>query len=235
MISLPHTRRSSSRPVKKQQMQAHRSLRGAGGHRSTQVPIRIARLVRPRPIRVSCSSSNFGTTTTTAVTSEAKEQQQQEEQQPSLPSSSQAEQDAGQQQLKLRVQVIPSIDKVWHSTGSSRKGFSHAHTASSAAAPVCQPLNLHCHLLPQVAQEEWDAVVSAQAEVNPFLKWAFLNALEVSGSAVRTSACPADSATHLLIAAAVAGWLVGWRAQPSPIDMHTSSWGQHALTSVYDT
>lgn len=65
------------------------------------------------------------------------------------------------QQLKLRVQVIPSIDKV--------------------------------------SQEEWDAVVSAQAEVNPFLKWSFLHALEVSGSAVSSwqRPCSCTCATRL--------------------------------------
>jgi hypothetical protein len=46
----------------------------------------------------------------------------------------------------------------------------------------------------QVSQEEWDAVVSAQTEVNPFLKWSFLNALEVSGSAVST--CAACEVCH---------------------------------------
>jgi hypothetical protein len=49
-------------------------------------------------------------------------------------------------------------------------------------------------LFVQVSQEEWDAVVSAQTEVNPFLKWSFLNALEVSGSAVST--CAACEVCH---------------------------------------
>jgi predicted N-acyltransferase len=38
----------------------------------------------------------------------------------------------------------------------------------------------------QVPQHEWDALVEAQSETNPFLKWAFLHALEVSNSAVST-------------------------------------------------
>jgi hypothetical protein len=60
--------------------------------------------------------------------------------------------------------------------------------ASSTQACDC----CACFVLLQVSQEEWDAVVSAQDEVNPFLRWSFLNALEVSGSAVRISCslCP---------------------------------------------
>lgn len=56
------------------------------------------------------------------------------------------------------------------------------HVCTATLTMLCPAL---CVLL-QVSQEEWDAVVSAQAEVNPFLKWSFLNALEVSGSAVCT-------------------------------------------------
>jgi predicted N-acyltransferase len=40
-------------------------------------------------------------------------------------------------------------------------------------------------VLLQVPQAEWDALVEAQAEVNPFLRWAFLHALEASKSVVR--------------------------------------------------
>lgn len=36
----------------------------------------------------------------------------------------------------------------------------------------------------QVPQEDWDELVIAQEEVNPFLKWNFLHILEASGSAV---------------------------------------------------
>jgi predicted N-acyltransferase len=36
----------------------------------------------------------------------------------------------------------------------------------------------------QVAQQEWDALVSSQPEVVPFMKWSFLHILEASGSAV---------------------------------------------------
>jgi hypothetical protein len=48
-------------------------------------------------------------------------------------------------------------------------------TTSAAAVAVC---------VCQVTAAEWDALVAAQAEVNPFLKWAFLHALEASKSAV---------------------------------------------------
>jgi hypothetical protein len=77
-------------------------------------------------------------------------------------------------------------------TGSSKQGFS-SHAPHPTQLLPCLPSNLHLHLLlpTQVSQEEWDAVVSAQAEVNPFLKWAFLNALEVSGSAVSSTLLPA--------------------------------------------
>lgn len=43
---------------------------------------------------------------------------------------------------------------------------------------------LHLDGCMQVSQSEWDSLVEAQEEVNPFLKWAFLNALEASKSAV---------------------------------------------------
>ena len=45
--------------------------------------------------------------------------------------------------------------------------------------------------LVQVSQAEWDACATGSGEVNPFLLWAFLHALEESGSAVRPSLpCP---------------------------------------------
>lgn len=42
-------------------------------------------------------------------------------------------------------------------------------------------------LILQVSQQDWDSLVTAQEEVNPFLKWTFLHILEASGSAVRPS------------------------------------------------
>ena len=36
----------------------------------------------------------------------------------------------------------------------------------------------------QVKQSDWDGCATGSGEVNPFLLWAFLNALEESGSAV---------------------------------------------------
>ena len=36
----------------------------------------------------------------------------------------------------------------------------------------------------QVNQEDWDACATGSGEVDPFLLWSFLNAMEVSGSAV---------------------------------------------------
>ena len=39
----------------------------------------------------------------------------------------------------------------------------------------------------QVSRAEWDALVHAQQEVNPFVAWDWLHALEESNSAVRVS------------------------------------------------
>jgi predicted N-acyltransferase len=52
----------------------------------------------------------------------------------------------------------------------------------------------------QVPAQEWDALVEAQSEVNPFLRHAFLHCLEASGSAVRSADCiPLLPARSLLL------------------------------------
>jgi len=138
-------------------------------------------------------------------------------------SGQQPQQEHREQQLNLRVQVIPSIDKVCIPTPSSGddppgpKGGSasvsyEVRLQLSYPYPVSQRVLTHdvhtkiCQLMSipsasvgrspnntwqcwygccaQVPQQEWDAVVCAQSEVNPFLKWSFLNALEASSSVV---------------------------------------------------
>lgn len=77
-------------------------------------------------------------------------------------------------EIVLRLQVIPSISQVRFALWLCFYMLLRC-CASDGACPA------HMH---QVKQADWDACATGSGEVNPFLLWAFLNALEESGSAV---------------------------------------------------
>ena len=106
--------------------------------------------------------------------------------------------------LELRVMVVSSISQVGGpallTRLCSRPALPPAPSstctptpagpsarASSLPPPPSSTLRAASHPPParvQVGQEEWDELATSGGEVNPFLLWSFLHALEASGSAV---------------------------------------------------
>lgn len=80
---------------------------------------------------------------------------------------------------------------------------------SEAAAPGPVKLNLRIQLvssLDAVGREEWDRCATGSGEVNPFLLWDFLYALEASKSAVKEEGWLAQ---HVLVRDDDTGELLG--------------------------
>lgn len=74
----------------------------------------------------------------------------------------------------------------------------------------------------QVQQADWDACATGDGEVNPFLLWAFLNALEESGSAVKEEGWLAQ---HVLLYNDSTSELVGC----VPLYLKTHSYGEYVF------
>ncbi|KAF8061287.1 hypothetical protein HT031_004377 [Scenedesmus sp. PABB004] len=105
--------------------------------------------------------------------------------------------------------------------------------AASEGGAAREQLQLKVQVLTSIAEvgeAEWDALVGAQAEVNPTLKWRFLHILEDSGSAAPNEGWGAQ---HVTVRDARSGALLG--AAPAYLKAHSygefvfdSSWANYA-------
>ena len=82
-------------------------------------------------------------------------------------------------QIVLKLQVATSISEVQASAYLARICIPHRPARTIKVLKYVQ----------QVKQSAWDACATGSGEMNPFLLWSFLNALEESGSAVSGHLC----------------------------------------------
>eukprot|EP00878_Enallax_costatus_P021694 GHUV01022984.1.p1 GENE.GHUV01022984.1~~GHUV01022984.1.p1 ORF type:complete len:288 (+),score=39.49 GHUV01022984.1:121-984(+) len=104
-----------------------------------------------------------------------------------------------------------------------------ATDAAEAQQPEDATLQLHVQVITnmeQVSQREWDSLVSAQEEVNPFLKWSFLHILEASGSAVAEEGWGPQ---HLIVRNNATNELLG----VCPLYLKGHSYGEYVFDSSW--
>lgn len=100
----------------------------------------------------------------------------------------------------------------------------HDSEQSGRTAPAVE-ITLRLQVVPsisQVKQADWDACATGSGEVNPFLLWAFLNALEESGSAVQEQGWLAQ---HVLLYDNSTSELMGC----VPLYLKTHSYGEYVF------
>ncbi|WIA34378.1 hypothetical protein OEZ86_012714 [Tetradesmus obliquus] len=139
------------------------------------------------------------------------------------------------QQLKCTTRVTEQVTAAATAAATAGPAAAAAEqqqdgkASSPEADPLPETLQLKVQVLrsiDQVTAGEWDALVAAQAEVNPFLKWAFLHALEASKSAVPEEGWGPQ---HVTVRDAASGVLLG----ACPLYLKGHSYGEYVFDSSW--
>eukprot|EP00879_Flechtneria_rotunda_P004472 GHRR01004726.1.p1 GENE.GHRR01004726.1~~GHRR01004726.1.p1 ORF type:complete len:470 (+),score=138.13 GHRR01004726.1:91-1500(+) len=135
------------------------------------------------------------------------------------------------------------VNRVWHCPcpaaarasvrrarcAAAQQSVALQSSAISTATSDSSTLQLQAQVvrsIDEVPRHEWDALVTSQPEINPFLKWSFLHILEASGSAVPEEGWGPQ---HVIVRDQATGALVG----ACPLYLKGHSYGEYVFDSSW--